>query len=529
MSNQLELLRRNTLGDMLRKNSKKIAECFALSYYDDDGVIERLTYKEINSKANVFANNIKKIKVNAKEVAAILCYNSVEFVLAAWGLIKSNITATYINVNLIDKEIAYQINHSDAVIVFVESQYVPSIQRIAGELKKVKYFVVMGAVEEKIPDNWLNINDILASNSDDTEPEVVVSDDDIAFRMYTSGTTAFPKGIDLTFKNAEYIARSYAQINGGEYLVNKPIGYFLPLYHSGCLHMFAHHCNGSHLILGSASNLDKMVEVIQREQVVATLFPVIIFNRLIEKLDLMGKLTSLKKVWWFGGGMPLDTLKKWFALLPDISIAAQWSQTECLVGTISWYNKYTELPESGSVIGKPYHDTEIMIVDEDDKEKPTGIPGEIVMRSPAVMKQYHKNIAATEQVFKNGWHHTGDVGVKREDGLYYFVDRVKDMIKTGGVNVSAVEVETAINELDGINESAVFGAYHPDWTEAVVAAVVLENDQIDKSTIISHCKKRLAKFKVPKEIIFIDEIPINHVGKILRKKLRDEYKELFTK
>ena len=226
--------------------------------------------------------------------------------------------------------------------------------------------------------------------------------------------------------------------------------------------------------------------------------------------------------------MPLPTLQKWIELLPNINIAAQWSQTECLVGTISWYNQDTGLPVSGNVIGKPYHDTEIMVVNEDDLPCPMGVPGELVMRSPAVMSRYHKNQQATAEAFKNGWHHTGDVGVQNEDGFYYFVDRVKDIIKTGGVNVSAVEVETAINELDGIGGSAVFNVYHPDWTEAVVAAVVLENDQLDNDAIINHCKERLAKFKVPKKIIFIDQIPTNHVGKILRKKLREEYKDLFA-
>lgn len=529
MNSEINRLRRNTLGDLLRKSAKKYPDQYALSYYAEDGTLSRMTYAQLNSKANRFANAMRKVGVNPREVAAILSHNSIDFLVAAWGLVKANLTATYINVNLVDQEIAYQINHSDAVIVFVEDEYIPTMQRIAGELDQVKYFVALGKADEDLPPHWLNCETLMDDNHGDIEPEVSINDEDVAFRMYTSGTTAFPKGIDLTFKNAEYVARSYAQINGGEELVNKPFGYFLPLYHSGCLHVFAHHCNGSHLILGSASNLGKMVEVIHDEQVVVTLFPVIIFNRLIDKLDLMKKLTSLKRIWWFGGSMPLPTLKKWVDLLPEISVAAQWSQTECLVGTISWYNHGTDLPVSGSVIGKPYHDTEIMVVDEDDRECPVGVPGELVMRSPAVMSRYHKNPEATGEAFKSGWHHTGDVGVKGEDGFYYFVDRLKDMIKTGGVNVSAVEVETALNELEGINGSAVFSAYHPDWTEAVVAAVVLDDDSLDKSAIIAHCKKRLARFKIPKEIIFIDEIPTNHVGKILRKKLRDEYKDLFAK
>lgn len=527
MNHQMTLMWRNTIADLLRKNAKKYSDNIAVSFYSENDTISRLTYKELNCKTNIFANRMYKLGLKPGDVSAIMSHNSLEFIIAAWGLVKANITATYINVNLVDHEIAYQINHSDAVIIFVEEPYLPTIQKIAPEIDKVKLFVAMGGPKDKLPNDWMHIDDILSLDGDDSELEIVIKDDDVAFRMYTSGTTAFPKGIDLTYRNAEYIAKSYAQINGGEEIINTPFGYFLPLYHSGSLQVFAHHCNGTHVVLGSASNLNQLAQVISDEQITLTGFPVVIFNRLLENPQWMEKLKTLRRVWWFGGAMPLDTLQKWIELLPKVNVAAQWSQTECLVGTISWYNRDTPLPKGGNVIGKPYHDTEIMIVDEHDQETPLGVPGEIVMRSPAVMKQYHKNPEATEETFSSGWHHTGDVGVKDEDGFYYFVDRVKDMIKTGGVNVSAVEVETVINTIAGIKGSAVFGVAHPDWTEAVVAAVVVDNDQIDKNAIIAHCKTQLGKFKIPKEIIFIDEIPTNHVGKILRKKLRDDYQDLF--
>lgn len=528
MTDKLDLLHRNTLGDLLRKNARKYPDNVAVSFYKENGDLTRISYKELNMKANRFVSALCSLNIKERSVAAILSHNCIQFIIGAWGLVKANVISTYINVNLVDHEIAYQINHSDAVILFVEDGLIDNVLKVVNDLNNIKYFVAINLNNRPVPKGWIKMEDFYSEKYEATEPDVEICDDDIGFRLYTSGTTAFPKGIDLTYRNAEYISRSYAQIHHGEELVNKPWGYFLPLYHSGVMHMFSHTINGSHLIIGSAANLEQMVDIIHKEQIIGLCYPVTIFARLLEHPDWMKKLTSLRMVWWFGGAMPLDVLEKWINMLPDISIAAQWSQTECLVGTISWYNQKTGLPKAGNVIGLPYHDTEIMIVDENDREVPIGMSGEIVMRGPAVMKRFYKNPEATEAAFKNGWHHTGDVGVRMEDG-YYFVDRVKDMIKTGGVNVSAVEVEIALNNIKGVNGSAVFGVYHPDWTEAIVAAVVTDDKELTERKIIDYCKEKLAKFKVPKKVIFVDEIPISHIGKILRKQLRDEYKNLFNK
>ena len=529
MIDELDLLHRNTIGDLLRKNARKYPENIAVSCYTEDGDLSRLSYKELNMKANQFVSAIIDLGIKEKEVGAILSHNCIQFVIGAWGLVKANVTTTLINVNLVDHEIAYQINHSDAVILFVEDGLIDNVLKVVKEIKNIKYFVAINLKNRPVPDGWLKMEEFYSEKYEATEHAIEIKDDDVAFRLYTSGTTAFPKGIDLTYKNAEYNARSYAQIHRGEELVNQAWGYFLPLYHSGVLHMFAHNCIGSHLVIGTVSNLEQMVEIIHKEKIIGLGYPVTIFARLLERPDWMKKLTSLRMVWWFGGAMPLDVLEKWINILPDVNIAAQWSQTECLIGTISWYNQKSGLPKAGNVIGKPYHDTEIMIVDEYDKEVPDGTPGEIVMRSPALMKGYYKNQEATADAFKNGWHHTGDVGMKGEDGYYYFVDRVKDMIKTGGVNVSAVEVEIVLNSIKGVKGSAVFGVYHPDWTEAIIAAVVTDDKELTEKKIIGFCKEKLAKFKVPKKVIFIDEIPISHIGKILRKQLREENKDLFKK
>jgi len=523
---QIDLIHRNTVGDLLRKNARRYANKPALTYYLE-GKKESLTYKELNDAANRFANGLLEIGVKKGDTAALMAHNCMQFIVAAWGFLKAGVTATYINVNFVPNEIAYQINHSDAKILFVEDSLLNRVLKVKNKLKGIERFGYINIKNKFAPDDWLNIEELYSDKYSSEEPEVDIANDDIALRMYTSGTTALPKGIDLTYSNIEYKVHCVAGSNGNGMEVDSVVGFFVPLYHSGVLLMYSCHTIGAHFVVGTLNNLPETFNMMEAEKVSWTVFPVTIFNRLVNYPEVKEKLSSLKEAEWFGGAMSLDILQNIFELLPNLTLIPQWSQTECLIGTITRLNKNTPLPKAGNIIGKPYLDTEIKIVDEDDNEVPDGEFGEIVVRSPVVMKGYYKNEAATNNAFKNGWHHTGDMAYKGDDGFYYFVDRVKDMIKTGGVNVSAVEVEQLLNRIDGVEMSAVFGVYHPDWAEAVVAAVVSKDKNLTEKDIISICKNKLANFKVPKKVIFVDSIPLSHVGKILRKDLRETYKDLF--
>jgi len=523
---KMQLLRRNTIGDLLRKNARKFTDKAAVTCYLDGKRIS-FSYKELNDAANRFAWGLADIGIGKGDVAALMARNCPEFVIAAWGFVKAGIVATYINVNLAPREVAYQINHSDAKILFVEDTFLDVILSIQNELTNVERFGYIHRKYESVPDGWLNIEEVYSKKYSSEEPHVDIVNDDIVFRMYTSGTTAFPKGIDLTYSNVEYIAHCFAGNNGGGIEVDSVVGYFVPLYHSAILVLYACHAVGAHCVVGSLDSIITVLDVMAKEKISWTALPVTIFNRIVGYPEAKEKLGSLKEAWWFGGAMSLEVLAQVFDLFPGVTLVPQWSQTECLVGTLCRLNKNMPLPKAGNIIGKPYLDTEIAIVDENDDKVSIGQAGEIVMRSPAVMKGYHKNEEATRKAFRNGWHHTGDMAYQDLDGFYYFVDRVGDMIKTGGVNVSAMEIEQVINSIHGVGMSAVFGVYHPDWVEAVVAAVTPNDPTLSEEDIINACKRQLANFKVPKKGIFLDSIPVNHVGKILRKALRETYKDVF--
>ena len=527
MKDHLDPIHRNTLGDLLSKNAAKFSNKTAITFYREGSFEpESLTYAELNAAANRFANGLTSLGLKPGDVAAVMSHNCLQFVIAIWGFLKANLITTFINVNLMDHEIAYQINHSDAKILFVEDPFIDTVLSVKAEIANIEHFGIINTSPGSVPKGWLDIDDFYSEKFPDTEPDVAIRGEDVAFRLYTSGTTAFPKGIDLTFANADCIVHSFAGNNGIGQVIDSTFGYFIPLYHGGMFHMLCSISLGSHIVLGSISDIEGTMKIIQKEKIDITGFPVTIFSRMLDYPGLQHQLRSLKMIWWFGGAMPLDVMKQWLELFPSLNIAVLWSQTECLVGTIAWFNNQTGLPDAGNVIGAPILDTVMKLVDKDDNEVDDR-PGEIVMRSPSVMKEYFKNKDATAEVFRNGWHHTGDVAVKGEDGYFYFVDRVKDMIKTGGVNVSSMEVEAVLNRMEGVKTSGVFGIPHPDWTEAVVAAVVKKDHSLTEGDIIQFCKENIARFKVPKKVVFVSEIPINHVGKILRKKLRETYNDLF--
>jgi len=227
--------------------------------------------------------------------------------------------------------------------------------------------------------------------------------------------------------------------------------------------------------------------------------------------------------------MPLDALKKWMELCPEATFGAHWSQTEInITGTLAWLDDH-KIPEAGNIIGKPMPDTEIKIVDENDEDVSPGKTGEIVIRSPSVMLEYYKNEEKTKEVFKNGWLHTGDVGRLGEDGNYYFVDRVKDMVKTGGENVSCLDVEEVLNSHPDVQVSAVFGVHHPYWVEGVTAVVVPASKNLTEDILKDYAQKHLAKYKIPKKFILVEygQLPVSPTGKILKRELRVIYKDIY--
>ncbi|MEH6994690.1 AMP-binding protein [Neobacillus drentensis] len=224
----------------------------------------------------------------------------------------------------------------------------------------------------------------------------------------------------------------------------------------------------------------------------------------------------------------------WNQLAPDANFFTIQGSSETTASPLtgSWFKTWDEVPNGdGRYVGKVTHTgSEIKLVDEYGNEVPDGEPGEQIARGPVVVKGYYNNEEANIRAFRNDWYHTGDVLIRDKEGNYYFADRKKDIVKTGGENVSSQEIENVLSLHPEIMQCAVFGVPDPRWGEAVTAAVVLKSEStLTKEEIIEYCREKLSGFKTPKYIVFRTSMPTTSAGKLLKRTLKDEYKNLLQK
>jgi fatty-acyl-CoA synthase len=296
----------------------------------------------------------------------------------------------------------------------------------------------------------------------------------------------------------------------------------LPLFHiAGTTVLNASLTFGAKVLIDYAPNPVNILKRTQEERVTIWFYPPTIFHAL-PTVPGFGNwdLSSLKKCVTFGAAMPQVVLDKWKQIKPDIAWRNYYGQTESSpLGT-------TSSPEDfeASSIGIADTGATVKVFDDHDHEVPPGTHGELVMRGPAIMMGYWRNPDATEKTLRGGWLHTGDIGYQNQKGQFYFVDRKKDMIKTGGENVSSQEVEGMILRHPKVAMAAVMGIPDPHWIEAVAAWVVLRPDQTaTEQELIGFCKEQMAGYKVPKKVMFVPALPQTPNGKILKRKIKEEY------
>jgi fatty-acyl-CoA synthase len=299
----------------------------------------------------------------------------------------------------------------------------------------------------------------------------------------------------------------------------------LPLFHSAQLHCFftpSIHLGATNIVL-SRPQPAAMLEAVETWRATKLFCPPTVWIALMHHPDFKQRdLSSLRKGYYGASIMPMEVLAELGASLPDVRFFNFYGQTEMSpVATI--LGPDDQVRKAGSA-GKPALNVETRIVDEHGRPVPAGVEGEIVHRSPQAMLGYWNDPEKTAETFRDGWLRTGDLGILDEEGYLTVVDRIKDMIKTGGENVASREVEETIHEHPAVAEVAVFGVEHPKWIEAVTAAVVARpGHTITKDEVLAFCRGRLAGFKTPKYVVVLDELPKNASGKILKRELRNTW------
>jgi len=513
--------RQHSVGDLPRRT--------ALRYPDKLGVVageRRVTFAEFDAAVNRAANALTERGLAKGDRLALLSHNSWQYAVLAFATAKLGVVLVPINFMLGPAEIAFILEHSGASGMVVEDALAPTAEKALGEAGMTDGVRGWVALSGAAPgQGWEDVDGWIDTGSD-RDPGIAMADDDPLRLMYTSGTESRPKGVMLSSRSL--ISQFVSCVIDGGMTADDVEVHSLPMYHCAQLDCFF----SVDVYLGATSiilpNPDPaaLLATIQREGVTKLFCPPTVWISLLHHPDFDSTdLSSLRKGYYGASPMPVEILRELQRRLPDVSLWNFYGQTE-MAPLATILRPHEQLPKAGSA-GRPAVNVETRLVDDYDEPVPQGEIGEIVHRSPHAALGYYNDEEKTAATFRGGWFHSGDLGVLDEDGYLSVVDRKKDMIKTGGENVASREVEEAIYQLDGVAEVAVFGISHPQWIEAVTAAIVPKQGvSLTEEDVLAHARQVLAGYKRPKYVVFADALPKNPSGKIVKRELRERHADL---
>ncbi|MGY0693776.1 acyl-CoA synthetase [Virgibacillus sp. FSP13] len=526
LTSLLQRARRNTLGDLLARTRDRTPEKFAIKYED-----KHLTYAELDDLVNQTARAFLQKGMQKGEMITVMSKNSLDFVVVNFALARIGAVMIPINYMLTEEDIRYIVEHAEVTGFIASAEYAPVLDEAAGNADIVHRYL-MDLQAAYVPINELSSWRLLSVIRDGISTDFVetdITDDTLAHVLYTSGTESRPKGVMLTHKSlvSEYVSC----IVDGKMEARDIAIHALPLYHSAQLHVFlgpSVYVGSSGIVLGAASP-ELILQTIEEEGATQLFAPPTVWIALLRHPDFDKRdLSTLEKCYYGAAIMPREILKELAERLPNARFWNFYGQTE-VAPLATALQPEDQLRKLGSA-GTASLNVQTKIVDENDKEVARGEIGEIVHRTPHAMKGYLHDPEKTAEAFRGGWFHSGDLGVMDEDGYVTIIDRKKDMINTGGVNVSSREVEEMIYQLDGVSEVAVVGIPDAYWIEAVTAIIVPKTGaNLTKETVLEFCKANLSTFKAPKYVDFAETLPKNPSGKVLKRSLRDQYDGLGSK
>ncbi|SEI80119.1 long-chain acyl-CoA synthetase [Bhargavaea ginsengi] len=471
------------------------------------------TYGEFRERAERVAAYFQRKGYKPGDVIALLAGNSDSFVAAYFGVQLGGFILMPVNTKLTAREIGYIFEHSEAKSLIVDEVLRKTADDTGVSFREVLEIGVSGEFDAILEDGSL-IPEPVDPKADET-----------AVIMYTSGTTGKPKGVMLTHRNLLETAEIWAEAMDVTSADQMQIT--TPLFHCAASHVFmnAVSVSGGSLIIETAFSPDRTVKTLEESR--ATMFFGVpaMFAILLNRPDI-GELNvpDLRLFCYGAAPMPYELVKKLKEIFPGVKVQNLYGQTENTPAATTLKDHYA-LDKIGSV-GEALPRTEVRVVDEEGRTLPPGQVGEIVVKGPQVMKGYLKNEEETARTIRDGWMYSGDLGRTDEDGLLYIVDRKKDMIIRGGENIYPLEVEEVLFQIPEVLEAAVVGVPHPVYGEVPKAFVVVkEGKELGEEQIFEYCAQNLAKFKLPAEVEFLDVLPRNASGKVLKHTLRPKAEE----
>lgn len=508
--------RGHTLGDIPRRSARRQPNKTAII----DGEVV-LTFAKFDDLVDRAAAALHDNGFAPGDRIALLAHNCWQYAVLAFATARAGVVLVPINFMLTAEEIAYILGDSRVSGFVVEAELMPTAEEAMRLGGSVTTNVALMPAGHTAAAGWDDFAEWLTTTA--AAPNPRIDDDQLVRLMYTSGTESRPKAAMHSSRSLmwQYVSTIVAgSMTGDDVEIHS-----LPLYHCAQLDNFL----ATDIYLGATSIIlprpdpELVLRTIARCGVTNYFAPPTVWISLLrcpvfDEVDL----SSLRKGYYGASAMPIEILSEIRSRLPNLSLWNFYGQTE--MAPLASALGPDEQDAHAGAAGRPVVNVETTILDEKDLPAPTGVVGEIAHRSPHLMLGYLDDAERTAEAFRTGWFHSGDLGYFDEHGLLHVVDRKKDMIKTGGENVASREVEEVLYRHSGVQEVAVFGLAHPVWVEAVVAAVVPRDGvALTEDDLVVHCREHLAGFKTPKCIFFVDSLPKNPSGKLLKRELRERF------
>ena len=505
------------LGGLVARNKRTVPNKEGIVYQD-----RRYTWAEVDDKVNTVANALLKAGVKKGDKVAMWMFNSDLFVLAFYGIAKTGAVAVPVNFRLAAPEAEFIFDNCDAVALIFDDVFEPAVSDMKARLGKVKNFISAGTGRF---DGFAAMEDIMASG-DQTDPGIEIDEWDESEIIYTSGTTGRPKGAVLCHHNQIVITTTVCSLYS-----LKPTDRILhvaPLFHSAELNLYLNpgtYLGCTHVIMKDFIP-NQVLATIQKEKISQFFGAPIMYMMMMGLPDFDDYDISSVRFYGYGAApMAAESVKKMIEKFKTTNFFCLCGLTEGGPGGVALYPE-DQVRKAGAG-GKYIVNMETRLVDEKDNTiTEPGVVGELVIKGETTMKEYYKNPQATAETIRDGWVHSGDLGMMDDEGYITLVDRKKDMIITGGENVYSKEVEDALYEHPAINTAVVIGIPHAGWGETVMAVVTLHPEQkLTMEELREFMKTRLADYKIPRLLDVIEALPMNVSGKVLKYQLRDKYKD----
>jgi fatty-acyl-CoA synthase len=492
----------STVDGVLRRSARRTPARVAVEYGE-----RRWTYEELDDAVTRAAAVLLAEGLAPGDRVAAYGHNSDAYLIGFLACARAGLVHVPVNQNLTGDDLAYVVGQSGSTLVLADPE-------LAGRLPHGRRVLPLrnsaGSLLARLPD---------APAYDGPEPRT----EDLVQLLYTSGTTALPKGAMMTHRALvhEYLSAITAlDLSAGD----RPV-HALPLYHSAQMHVFLlpYLAVGATNVILDAPDGDRLFDLVEAGRVDSLFAPPTVWIGLANRPDFATRdLSGLRKAYYGASVMPVPVLERLRERLPGLAFYNCFGQSE--IGPLATVLGPGEHEGRLDSCGRTVLFVDARVVDDKGENVPDGTPGEIVYRSPQLCEGYWDRPEETAEAFRDGWFHSGDLAVRDSDGYLTVVDRVKDVINSGGVLIASRQVEDALYTHEAVAEAAVVGLPDERWIE-MVTAVVVPRGEVTEEQLIAHVKEKLAAFKAPKRVLFVDRLPRNASGKILKRELRDRFSD----